>query len=269
MADETKTSLYNAINALHQTDQAIWRKVQAVSGTIGLENLPEDVAKIITTEGKIAKDLLPQTGINLSFNGKQVGTEITSLNFAGTTTITVDKGVAKIQIGDNMNSSIFGEAANSKAATGNDGTHTTDVESLTSIIIPDATGADFKIGDWEIGTSKSVGTTATEINAGSTGWIHFNEGTSDWTVTVYGESKNVILAQAQITTEAQFNEIDGTFIQIAQSTKWIVGKSGISLTLEDTAREDNYPSAVGARGKVTFAINVSTLVPNGGRFSFE
>ena len=101
MAEETKTSLYNAINALHQTDQAIWSKVQAVSGTIGLENLPDDVAKIITTEGKIAKDLLPQTGINLSFNGKQVGTEITSLNFAGTTTITVgDDGVAKIQIGD-------------------------------------------------------------------------------------------------------------------------------------------------------------------------
>ena len=269
MAEETKTSLYNAINALHQTDQAIWSKVQAVSGTIGLENLPEDVAKIITTEGKIAKDLLPQTGINLSFNGKQVGTEITSLNFAGTTTITVgDDGVAKIQIGDNMNSSIFGEAANSKAATGNNGTHTSNVGSLTSIIIPDATGANFKIGNWTIGETKSVGTKATTINAGSTGWIHFDEGASVWTVTVYGESKDVILAQAQITTDAQFN-IDGTFNKIAQETKYIVGSTGISLTLANTAREDNYPSAVGARGKVTFTINVSTLVPNGGRFSFE
>ena len=269
MAEETKTSLYNAINALHQTDQAIWSKVQAVSGTIGLENLPEDVAKIITTEGKIAKDLLPQTGINLSFNGKQVGTEITSLNFAGTTTITVgDDGVAKIQIGDNMNSSIFGEAANSKAATGNNGTHTSNVGSLTSIIIPDATGANFKIGNWTVGETKSVGTKATTINAGSTGWIHFDEGASVWTVTVYGESKDDILAQAQITTDAQFNT-DGTFNKIAQETKYIVGSTGISLTLANTAREDNYPSAVGARGKVTFTINVSTLVPNGGRFSFE
>ena len=269
MAEETKTSLYNAINALHQTDQAIWSKVQAVSGTIGLENLPEDVAKIITTEGKIAKDLLPQTGINLSFNGKQVGTEITSLNFAGTTTITVgDDGVAKIQIGDNMNSSIFGEAANSKAATGNNGTHTSNVGSLTSIIIPDATGANFKIGNWIVGETKSVGTKATTINAGSTGWIHFDEGASVWTVTVYGESKDDILAQAQITTDAQFNT-DGTFNKIAQETKYIVGSTGISLTLANTAREDNYPSAVGARGKVTFTINVSTLVPNGGRFSFE
>ena len=269
MAEETKTSLYNAINALHQTDQAIWSKVQAVSGTIGLENLPEDVAKIITTEGKIAKDLLPQTGINLSFNGKQVGTEITSLNFAGTTTITVgDDGVAKIQIGDNMNSSIFGEAANSKAATGNNGTHTSNVGSLTSIIIPDATGANFKIGNWSVGETKSVGTKATTINAGSTGWIHFDEGASVWTVTVYGESKDVILAQAQITTDAQFNT-DGTFNKIAQETKYIVGSTGISLSLANTAREDNYPSAVGARGKVTFTINVSTLVPNGGRFSFE
>ena len=269
MADETKTSLYNAINALHQTDQAIWSKVQAVSGTIGLENLPDDVAKIITTEGKIAKDLLPQTGINLSFNGKQVGTEITSLNFAGTTTITVgDDGVAKIQIGDNMNSSIFGEAANSKAASGNNGTHTSNVGSLTSIIIPDATGANFKIGNWIVGETKSVGTKATTINAGSTGWIHFDEGASVWTVTVYGESKDVILAQAQITTDAQFNT-DGTFNKIAQETKYIVGSTGISLSLANTAREDNYPSAVGARGKVTFTINVSTLVPNGGRFSFE
>ena len=269
MAEETKTSLYNAINALHQTDQAIWSKVQAVSGTIGLENLPEDVAKIITTEGKIAKDLLPQTGINLSFNGKQVGTKITSLNFAGTTTITVgDDGVAKIQIGDNMNSSIFGEAANSKAATGNNGTHTSNVGSLTSIIIPDATGANFKIGNWSVGETKSVGTKATTINAGSTGWIHFDEGASVWTVTVYGESKDDILAQAQITTDAQFNT-NGTFNKIAQETKYIVGSTGISLTLANTAREDNYPSAVGARGKVTFTINVSTLVPNGGRFSFE
>lgn len=269
MAEETKTSLYNAINALHQTDQAIWSKVQAVSGTIGLENLPDDVAKIITTEGKIAKDLLPQTGINLSFNGKQVGTEITSLNFAGTTTITVgDDGVAKIQIGDNMNSSIFGEAANSKAATGNNGTHTSNVGSLTSIIIPDATGANFKIGNWTVGETKSVGTKATTINAGSTGWIHFDEGASVWTVTVYGESKDVIIAQAQITTDAQFNT-DGTFNKIAQETKYIVGSAGISLSLANTAREDNYPSAVGARGKVTFTINVSTLVPNGGRFSFE
>lgn len=269
MADETKTSLYNAINALHQTDQVIWGKVQAVSGTIGLENLPEDVAKIITTEGKIAKDLLPQTGINLSFNGKQVGTEITSLNFAGTTTITVgDDGVAKIQIGDNMNSSIFGEATNSKAAAGNNGTHTSNVGSLTSIIIPDATGANFKIGNWTVGETKSVGTKATTINAGSTGWIHFDEGASVWTVSVYGESKDVILAQAQITTDAQFNA-DGTFNKIAQETKYIVGTTGISLSLANTAREDNYPSAVGARGKVTFTINVSTLVPNGGRFSFE
>lgn len=269
MAEETKTSLYNAINALHQTDQAIWSKVQSVSGTIGLENLPEDVKKIITAEGKIAKDLLPQTGINLSFNGKEVGKEITSLNFAGTTTISVDdNGVAKIQIGDNMNSSIFGEAANSKAASGNNGTHTSNVGTLTSIIMPDATDAAFKVGNWTAGTSYTVGTKAASIEAGSKGWIHFDEGQSVWTVTVFGESKSVILAQAIITTDAKFNE-DGTFDKIAQSTTYNVGNSGITLTLANAAREDNYPSAVGARAKVTFTINVSTLVPNGGRFSFE
>jgi hypothetical protein len=270
MAEETKTSLYNAINALHQTDQAIWSKVQAVSGTIGLENLPEDVAKIITTEGKIAKDLLPQTGINLSFNGKQVGTEITSLNFAGTTTITVDdNGVAKIQIGENMNSSAW----TVKDGKQGDGTPT-GFPAGSDVIVPNVAGtttAAFKVGDWTAGTSVK-GITSSSITISSTGNIHLDEGINTWNIKVYGETKNVI-AEANVNdTVAYDNNSAPTKATVTTSAiAWVTGSAGITHSVTNGAIEDNYPSAVGGRGKVSFTINLAQIaeIQNGGRFSIE
>jgi hypothetical protein len=270
MAEETKTSLYNAINALHQTDQAIWSKVQAVSGTIGLENLPEDVAKIITAEGKIAKDLLPQTGINLSFNGKQVGTEITSLNFAGTTTITVDdNGVAKIQIGENMNSSAW----TVKDGKQGDGTPT-GFPAGSDVIVPNVAGtttAAFKVGDWTAGTSVK-GITSSSITISSTGNIHLDEGINTWNIKVYGETKNVI-AEANVNdTVAYDNNSAPTKATVTTSAiAWVTGSAGITHSVTNGAIEDNYPSAVGGRGKVSFTINLAQIaeIQNGGRFSIE
>ena len=259
MAEETKTSLYNAINALHQTDKQIWGKVKEVSGKID---------SIFSEDGMIDKDLLPPTGIDLSFNGKEVGTGITKLNFAGTTTITVGKdGVAKVQIGENMNTSAWSV----KDGKQGDGTPS-GFPAGSDVIVPNISGdttAAFKVGDWTAGTSVK-GTTTSQITISSTGNIHLDEGVNTWNIKVFGATNNVV-AEANVNDTVTYNDASNpTSATVTTSAvSYVTGTAGITHTIENGAIEDNYPSAVGGRAKVTFVIELSSIdeVKNGGRFS--
>lgn len=215
--------------------------------------------------GKISLNSAYNPGISLQFNGKSVGAGITSLNFGGTTTITVgDDGVAKVQIGENMNSSAW----NTKDGKNGDGT-VTGFPTGNSIIIPDATNASFKVGNWNAGDSKSVGSTDSSLSISSTGVIHMDEGVNTWSIKVYGATGKV-LVEANVNDTVAYNDTDKptSATVTASAISYVTGSAGISHTIESGEIEPNYPSAVGGCAKVTFGFDLTKIdeIKNGGRY---
>lgn len=233
-------------------------------------NLPEDLEQLVDPEtGKIDASILPKTGVDLKFNGKEIATAVTEMNFTGTTTLTANEdGSVKIQIGENQNSSSW----NSKDGKVGDGT-VVGAPTTSTVIIPDSTGASFKTGDWTAGSSLNVGTKVSSISYSSNSYIHMDEGENLWTIKVYGDSNNVLLEANVIDTVTYVKteeQVTGATVT-ASAVSYVTGTAGLTHTLSQQALEDNYPSAVGGRAKVTFTFDLTKItdVQNGGRFSVE
>lgn len=290
--NKAKTQLSTAIQAeaqtrtqaINQITQQINNINQLIGGTDGngksLTNRVTAIENIIPTSsatagtllveknGKIALNDSYNPGIALQFNGKSVGSGITSLNFAGTTTITVgDDGVAKIQIGENMNTSVW----NAKDGKQGDGTPS-GFPAGASIIIPDASGAAFKTGDWTAGSTLAVGTTAGSVTVKSTGKIHLDEGLNTWTVKVYGATKNV-LVEANVTDTVKYNnQANPTSATVtASAVSYVTGTSGVTHSVSSGGLQPNYPAAVGGCAIVSFTFDLTKIneIKNGGRYSIE
>ena len=91
-----------------------------------------------------------------------------------------------------MNSSAW----NTKDGKQGDGTPT-GLPAGASVVIPDATGAAFKVGDWTAGTNYNVGTTTGSFTVMSTDVIHLNEGINQWDIKVYGQDNDTLLVHVK------------------------------------------------------------------------
>ena len=233
-------------------------------------NLPENLESLVDPEtGKIDASILPKTGVDLKFNGKDIATSVTEMNFTGTTTLTTNEdGSVKIQIGENQNSSSW----NAKDGKVGDGT-VVGAPTTSTVIIPDATGSTFKTGDWTAGTSLNVGTKVSSITYSSNSYIHMDEGENLWTIKVYGDSNNVLLQANVIDTVVYTktgDDVTGATVT-SSAVSYVTGTAGLTHALSNQGLEDNYPSAVGGRAKVSFTFDLTKItdVQNGGRFSVE
>jgi hypothetical protein len=141
----------------------------------------------------------------------------------------------------------------------------------SNVIVPDATGATFKVGTWTAGTSVK-GITTASITVKSTGKIHLDEGDNTWLVTVYGATGN-ILAQANVNDTVTYNSSSAPTAATvtASAVSYITGTSGITHGVTSGGLEPNYPAAVGGCAQVSFTFDLSKIdeIKNGGRFSVE
>ena len=244
-------------------------RVQAIESAIPVASVTSG-AILVEKAGKIVLNDNYNPGIALQFNGKSVGAGITSLNFAGTTTITVgDDGVAKVQIGENMNTSVW----NAQDGKQGDGT-VSGFPDGSDVIVPSVNGsttATFNVGNWTAGTTVKGITTST-VSVKSTGNIHLDEGINTWNIKVYGATGNVV-AEANVNDIVTYNnQTNPTSATVtASAVDYVTGTQGITHTIDNGALEDNYPAAVGGRAQVTFTFDLTKIdeVKNGGRFSIE
>ena len=249
-------------------------RIKSIQDILPTSSIPEGKTLLVTdVSGKTTLNEIFNPGIKLQFNGKEVGTGITSLNFAGTTTITVTDGIAKVQIGENMNSSVW----NGKDGKNGDGT-VMNFPAGSNIIIPSVSGetgttALFKIGDWTPGSTEAVGSTTSSISINSNGVIHMDEGENTWLITVYGATNNVLVEATVVDTVKYNNATSPTSAIVTASAVSYTStcKAGITHSVTSGAIEPNYPAAVGGCAKVTFGIDLTKIdeIKNGGRYKVE
>lgn len=207
---------------------------------------------------KVPKEFLPQMGVDLYFNNQGVASGVTEINFAGTVELTRNEdGSVKVQIGENQNSSSW----NTK-----DGQTDASVANISTnnYIIPDATGAAFKIGNWTPGQQYKC-TKSNSISFKSAGNVHFDIGNNEWKVVVFDADGTTKLVDTTITTVVA-GDSTGTVTGWTDGTPTGTGASNVTYSLAGKANEKNYPSAVGGMATPTFTFNLANILPNGGRF---
>ena len=207
---------------------------------------------------KVPKEFLPQTGVDLYFNNQGVASGVTDINFAGTVELTRNEdGSVKVQIGENQNSSSWNST---------DGVTTATVANISTsnYIIPDATGAAFKIGNWTAGQQYPC-TKSNSISFKSAGNVHFNIGNNEWKVVVFDADGTTKLVDTTITTVVA-GDSTGTVTGWTDGTPTGTGATNVTYSLAGKANEKNYPSAVGGMATPTFTFNLANILPNGGRF---
>lgn len=207
---------------------------------------------------KVPKEFLPQTGVDLYFNNQGVASGVTEINFAGTVELTRNEdGSVKVQIGENQNSSSWNST---------DGVTTATVANISTnnYIIPDATGAAFKIGNWIPGQQYKC-TKSNSISFKSAGNVHFDIGNNEWKVVVFDADGTTKLVDTTITTVVA-GDSTGTVTGWTDGTPTGTGASNVTYSLAGKANEKNYPSAVGGMATPTFTFNLANILPNGGRF---
>lgn len=272
-ADEALSGEIDSIKGILGADggegdgESLVDRVSALEEVIPTSAIPAGETLLVTTGDKTVLNERFNPGIALQFNGKEVGSGITSLNFAGTTTITIgENGIAKVQIGENMNTSVWA----AKDGKQGDGTPS-GFPAGSNVIVPDATSATFKVGTWIAGTSVK-GITTASITVKSTGKIHLDEGDNTWLVTVYGATGN-ILVQANVNDTVTYNNSSAptSATVTASAVSYITGTSGITHSVTGGGLEPNYPAAVGGCAQVSFTFDLSKIdeIKNGGRFSIE
>ena len=212
----------------------------------------------LAEDQKVPKEFLPQTGVDLYFNNQGVASGVTDINFAGTVELTRNEdGSVKVQIGENQNSSSWNST---------DGVTTATVANISTnnYIIPDATGAAFKIGNWTPGQQYKC-TKSNSISFKSAGNVHFDIGNNEWKVVVFDADGTTKLVDTTITTVVA-GDSTGTVTGWTDGTPTGTGASNVTYSLAGKANEKNYPSAVGGMATPTFTFNLANILPNGGRF---
>lgn len=223
------------------------------SGTLSLNGYAP-----LGEDQKVPKEFLPQMGVDLYFNNQGVASGVTDINFAGTVELTRNEdGSVKVQIGENQNSSSWNST---------DGVTTATVANISTnnYIIPDATGAAFKIGNWTPGQQYKC-TKSNSINFKSAGNVHFDIGNNEWKVVVFDADGTTKLVDTTITTVVA-GDSTGTVTGWTDGTPTGTGASNVTYSLAGKANEKNYPSAVGGMATPTFTFNLANILPNGGRF---
>ena len=211
---------------------------------------------------KVPKEFLPQMGVDLYFNNQGVASGVTEINFAGTVELTKnDDGSVKVQIGENQNSSSWNSTDGVTTATVADMT-------TTSVIIPDATGATFKTGNWSAGSTQNVGIKSSTVTFKSAANVHFDIGENVWEVVVFDADGTTKLVDATITTTVNADG-DSNVTGWVDGTPSGTGAENITYSLSGKANETNYPSAVGGMAVPSFTINLANILPNGGRFKVK
>lgn len=223
------------------------------SGTLSLNGYAP-----LGEDQKVPKEFLPQMGVDLYFNNQGVASGVTDINFAGTVELTRNEdGSVKVQIGENQNSSSWNST---------DGVTTATVANISTnnYIIPDATGAAFKIGNWTAGQQYKC-TKSNSISFKSAGNVHFDIGNNEWKVVVFDADGTTKLVDTTITTVVA-GDSTGTVTGWTDGTPTGTGASNVTYSLAGKANEKNYPSAVGGMATPTFTFNLANILPNGGRF---
>ena len=223
------------------------------SGTLSLNGYAP-----LGEDKKVPKEFLPQMGVDLYFNNQGVASGVTDINFAGTVELTRNEdGSVKVQIGENQNSSSWNST---------DGVTTATVANISTsnYIIPDATGAAFKIGNWTAGQQYKC-TKSNSISFKSAGNVHFDIGNNEWKVVVFDADGTTKLVDTTITTVVA-GDSTGTVTGWTDGTPTGTGASNVTYSLAGKANEKNYPSAVGGMATPTFTFNLANILPNGGRF---
>ncbi|MBO5141446.1 MAG: hypothetical protein J6C46_00325 [Clostridia bacterium] len=223
------------------------------SGTLSLNGYAP-----LGEDKKVPKEFLPQMGVDLYFNNQVVASGVTDINFAGTVELTRNEdGSVKVQIGENQNSSSWNTA---------DGIAPATVANIATnnYIIPDATGAAFKIGNWTPGQQYKC-TKSNSISFKSAGNVHFDIGNNEWKVVVFDADGTTKLVDTTITTVVA-GDSTGTVTGWTDGTPTGTGASNVTYSLAGKANEKNYPSAVGGMATPTFTFNLANILPNGGRF---
>ena len=223
------------------------------SGTLSLNGYAP-----LGEDQKVPKEFLPQMGVDLYFNNQGVASGVTDINFAGTVELTRNEdGSVKVQIGENQNSSSWNST---------DGVTTATVANISTsnYIIPDATGAAFKIGNWTPGQQYKC-TKSNSISFKSAGNVHFDIGNNEWKVVVFDADGTTKLVDTTITTVVA-GDSTGTVTGWTDGTPTGTGASNVTYSLAGKANEKNYPSAVGGMATPTFTFNLANILPNGGRF---
>ncbi len=210
---------------------------------------------------KVPKEFLPQTGVDLYFNNQGVASGVTEINFAGTVELTRNEdGSVKVQIGENQNSSSWNtQDGQTDARVSNIAT--------TNYLMADATGAEFKIGDWTAGQSKPC-TKTNSVSIKSAGNVHFEVGDNKWQVVVFDADGTTKLVDAEVTTVVTADET-GTVTGWTDGTLSGTGASNVKYSLANKANETNYPSAVGGMAVPTFTFDLASILPTGGRFKIQ
>lgn len=223
------------------------------SGTLSLNGYAP-----LGEDQKVPKEFLPQMGVDLYFNNQVVASGVTDINFAGTVELTRNEdGSVKVQIGENQNSSSWNTADGIAPAT------VANI-STSNYIIPDATGAAFKIGNWTPGQQYKC-TKSNSISFKSAGNVHFDIGNNEWKVVVFDADGTTKLVDTTITTVVA-GDSTGTVTGWTDGTPTGTGASNVTYSLAGKANEKNYPSAVGGMATPTFTFNLANILPNGGRF---
>lgn len=223
------------------------------SGTLSLNGYAP-----LGEDKKVPKEFLPQMGVDLYFNNQGVASGVTDINFAGTVELTRNEdGSVKVQIGENQNSSSWNST---------DGVTTATVANISTnnYIIPDATGAAFKIGNWTAGQQYPC-TKSNSISFKSAGNVHFDIGNNEWKVVVFDADGTTKLVDTTITTVVA-GDSTGTVTGWTDGTPTGTGATNVTYSLAGKANEKNYPSAVGGMATPTFTFNLANILPNGGRF---
>lgn len=223
------------------------------SGTLSLNGYAP-----LGEDQKVPKEFLPQMGVDLYFNNQGVASGVTDINFAGTVELTRNEdGSVKVQIGENQNSSSWNST---------DGVTTATVANIATnkYIIPDATDAAFKIGNWTAGQQYPC-TKSNSISFKSAGNVHFDIGNNEWKVVVFDADGTTKLVDTTITTVVA-GDSTGTVTGWTDGTPTGTGASNVTYSLAGKANEKNYPSAVGGMATPTFTFNLANILPNGGRF---
>ena len=223
------------------------------SGTLSLNGYAP-----LGEDKKVPKEFLPQMGVDLYFNNQGVASGVTDINFAGTVELTRNEdGSVKVQIGENQNSSSWNST---------DGVTTATVANISTsnYIIPDATGAAFKIGNWTAGQQYKC-TKSNSISFKSAGNVHFDIGNNEWKVVVFDADGTTKLVDTTITTVVA-GDSTGTVTGWTDGTPTGTGATNVTYSLANKANEKNYPSAVGGMATPTFTFNLANILPNGGRF---
>lgn len=248
------SSLYDVLSGLHANDGKINDKVNNVlTGLFGL------TGSIAGTSAELPSGSLfdPETGklrdiyapgVDVYFNNTLISKGVSEVKFAGTVTTTeYAEGKVKVQIGDNMNSSSWNDSDGKTNG------------SVTDI----STTAGYLNGLPVQGTKVASNTFASSEN------VHFDDGDNVWTITL--KSDGVVKTQATVTDTIEIDytdeDVEGgktsglTWTSVGPT--YSTGSTGITTSINNKAVEDNYPTAVGARGKRSFTIDLSTFAEAG------